>query len=79
MTTTRRKPAIKGVRFLTQAEGRELLDRRTRETLGLSAEEFIAAWESGALDDYPDHVEIMRLAMLIPFATLPDAPDAQGA
>ena len=78
MTTVRGKRSIEGVRFLTQAEGRELLNRRTQETLGMTAEDFIAAWNNGAFDNDPNHIEIMRLAMLIPFATIPDYPNEHG-
>jgi hypothetical protein len=52
---------------VSQAEGRELLDRLAHETVGMSGDEFAAAWETGAFDDDPDRPEVMRLVMLLPF------------
>lgn len=43
------------IRELSRAEGVALLERQTRRVLGMSAKEFIEAWESGALDDHPNH------------------------
>lgn len=49
-------------------EGHTILDRAARRYLGMSAEEFIAAWNAGKFDDDPDRPEVMRVAMLLPFA-----------
>ena len=54
-----------GVVELTREEGREMLDKRTRRMLGMSLEEFEAAYEAGTL---PDRSEVLHLVMLLPFA-----------
>ena len=53
----------------TAEEGRAILDRAARRYLNMSAEEFIEAWNAGKFDDNPDRPEVMRVAMLLPFAT----------
>lgn len=50
-------------------EGRAILDRAAQHYLGMSAEEFIEAWNGGKFDDNPDRPEVMRVAMLLPFAS----------
>lgn len=56
---------------LTYEEGRELLDAAARRKLGMSGDEFLAAWDAGTLDvDGPDHVAIVHVSGLIPFARL---------
>ncbi len=61
---------IAGVRVLTPAEGRALLDRQTRRVLGMSAEEFLARWDAHEIDttNPETHGAIMGLVGLIPFA-----------
>lgn len=55
-----------GVVELDQAEGRAMLDERTRRLLGISLEEFEARYEADELDlDNPD---VLHLIMLLPFA-----------
>lgn len=49
-------------------EGREIVDRAARRYLNMSGEEFVAAWDGGAFDSDPDRPEVMRVAMLLPFA-----------
>lgn len=66
--TTDRETAADQVRELSREQGVALLDRQTRRALGMSAEEFIRAWQAGRFDDDPDQPELMRLAALIPFA-----------
>jgi hypothetical protein len=51
---------------VTVEEGWEILEKRSRETLGISAREFIERWEAGDIED-PDRSEILSLAFLIPF------------
>lgn len=53
---------------LTHDEGWKLLDEQARRYLGLSAEEFIRAWDSGELDpnDPCGHSAVMGVAMLLP-------------
>lgn len=55
------------IRELTPEQGRQLLDDKARQYLGMSGEEFRARWEAGeiAADDEPD---VMRVAMLLPLA-----------
>lgn len=49
-------------------EGHAILDRAARHYLGMSADEFVDAWNSGKFDDDPDRPEVMRVVMLLPFA-----------
>jgi hypothetical protein len=55
-----------GVVELTREEGREFLGKKTRETLGMSLDEFEAAYDTGQLDVQRPEVE--HLVMLLPFA-----------
>lgn len=55
------------VRFLTDDEGREILDCAARRYLKLSGEEFVRAWEAEEFED-PDASEAQRVAMRLPFA-----------
>ena len=55
-----------GVVELTREEGRRMLDERTRQVLGMSLEEFEAAYEAGTLD--LDRSDVIGLIMLLPFA-----------
>jgi hypothetical protein len=52
---------------MSAEEARELLDRQARRHLGMSGEEFVAAWFAGHFADDPDRPEVMRVAMLLPF------------
>ena len=56
------------IRELTREEGRELLDCEARRYLGMSADEFIQAWESGKFADNADQSDVMYVALLLPFA-----------
>jgi hypothetical protein len=51
---------------LTRAEGRAMLGERTRRELGMSLEEFEAAYDAGTLDTERD--DVIGLIMLLPFA-----------
>ncbi len=55
-----------GVVELTREEGRRMLDERTRRELGMTLEEFEAAYDDGTLDMERDAV--IGLVMLLPFA-----------
>ncbi len=66
MPDTKSVPGIEVVEA-TREEGREMLDRATREVLNISAEEFLAKWDTGEYED-ADNPSITRGAMLIPFA-----------
>lgn len=62
---------VERIQFLADEEGRQLFDTSARRTMGTSGEEFIRrrhAGECAEIADDADHPEIMRLAMLIPFA-----------
>jgi hypothetical protein len=65
-TTT--KVTTEHIRELTREEGWALLDREARRYLGMSADEFIQAWESGKFADNPDQSDVMYVALLLPFA-----------
>lgn len=54
------------VRETSREEGRKLLDRAARE-MGMSGEEFAAAWDRGELRDSEDP-RVVRISMLLPFA-----------
>ena len=56
------------IKEVSAEEGHAILDRAARRYLNMSAEEFIAAWNAGQFDDNPDRPEVMRVAMLLPFA-----------
>jgi hypothetical protein len=53
---------------LSPEEGKRLLDEQARRYLGMSGQEFVRAWSEGRFDDNPDRPEVMRVAMLLPFA-----------
>ena len=58
--------AVPGVSELSRAEGRELVDRRSRQLLGLSLDDFEKRYEAGKLD--MGDPKVQRLAILLPFA-----------
>ena len=60
------KEILPGVVELTLEEGRAMLDERCRAELGISVDEFLAAYDRGEIDhcDSPGG----DLIMLIPFA-----------
>ena len=55
-----------GVVELSREEGREMLDERTRRELGMTLEEFEAAYDAGKLD--LSQSDVIGLVMLLPFA-----------
>jgi hypothetical protein len=55
-----------GVVELTREEGRAMLGERTQRVLGMTLEEFEAAYDAGKLD--MDSPEVEQLVMLLPFA-----------
>ena len=61
------KPKRKHPDELTREEGWQLLDREARRYLGMSAAEFLRAWDAHEFPD-PDVPEVLSVAMLIPFA-----------
>ncbi|MGO9080449.1 MAG: hypothetical protein ACLQDY_15630 [Streptosporangiaceae bacterium] len=63
MTT---ETSVPGVVELSRDEGRKMLDERTRRVLGMSLEEFEAAYDAGTLD--LDRSDVIGLTLLLPFA-----------
>lgn len=61
------KVSLPPIKELTAEEGRELFDRAARRYLNMSGDEFIRAWDAGEFDD-PEQPDVIRVAMLIPFA-----------
>jgi hypothetical protein len=55
------------IRELTPEQGKQLLDDKARQYLGMSGEEFRARWEAGEIDA-DDEPDVMRVAMLLPLA-----------
>lgn len=53
---------------LDEEQGRALFERACQRELGVSAEEFLAACDSGDLPDDWDLPAIQRLEFLLPFA-----------
>ena len=53
---------------VSRAEGLALLEAQTQKWLGMSARDFIAAWQDGKFRDEHEHPEAVRLAMMIPLA-----------
>jgi hypothetical protein len=53
--------------LLSQEERWEIFDRQSRRYLGMSGEDFLRAWDAGAMPD-PDRPEVMRVVMLLPLA-----------
>jgi hypothetical protein len=53
---------------LTADEGRTFFDERCRELLGVSGAEFLEAYDSGRVWDWPRSEQVTELAMLLPFA-----------
>jgi hypothetical protein len=65
----RETPQTNGyVRELSRDEGRELFDRKARQYLGVSGDDFIRGLEAGEYGDPDERPEVMRLIMLLPFA-----------
>lgn len=50
------------VKYLSVEEGRQLLDRDARRIFGISGEDFVRLYRSGALNE--EHTNVMRLGML---------------
>ncbi len=55
-----------GVVELSREEGRAMLGERTRRVLGMTLEEFEAAYDAGTLDS--GRSDVIGLVMLLPFA-----------
>lgn len=55
------------VEEISTEDGRKMLNERTLDRLGISAEDFLARLDRGEYDNTDDEA-ILRLAMLAPFA-----------
>ncbi len=55
------------VREATPEEGRELFNQAAHRNLGISGDEFLRRWDSGAYLD-SDDPKVSAVAVLIPFA-----------
>jgi len=55
-----------GIMQLSRDEGRAMLDERTRRVLGMTLEEFEAAYDAGTLD--LTRSDVIGLTILLPFA-----------
>jgi hypothetical protein len=51
----------------TADDGRQLFDARAKDLLGISGDDFIDGWDRGEFRA-DDRLEVMKLAMLLPFA-----------
>lgn len=53
---------------VSRDQGYDWLDQLTREYLGLTARDFMAAWREGKYRDEHEYPEAVRLSMMIPLA-----------
>ena len=54
-------------RSLTEEEAREVQQKLARTNFGMSLDEFVEAWRTGAFDnDRESHNNVVSLAMLVP-------------
>ena len=58
----------RGFDVITIEEGRALLDEEARESLGMSGDEFVAAYETGTIWSEADEFAVARLVMILPLA-----------
>ncbi len=56
------------VQIVDQTDGKRVLDEEARRYLHISADEFIRRWDAGEYAANADRPEVMRVAMLLPFA-----------
>lgn len=55
------------VEEMTVEQGRAMLGGLAHDTLGISADEFLARLDAGAYDDV-EREDVLRMVMLVPFA-----------
>ena len=68
MSVTEPADLLAALREVSSEEGWAMLDQQARRYLNISGEEFVRAWEAGEFDERADTPEVMRVALLIPFA-----------
>lgn len=57
------------VKYISQKQGVKLLDKQARKYLNMSGEEFLRKLDAGEfLDDRCCNINVIRVAMLAPFA-----------
>jgi hypothetical protein len=56
-----------GTISVTRSEGYKILDRQAQKYLGMSGDEFAIKYRTGQIPD-PDRSEVVRVAMLLPYA-----------
>lgn len=61
------KAAQNGTVYVTRSEGHKILDRQAQKYLGMSGDEFARKYRAGQIPD-PDRSEVVRVAMLLPYA-----------
>jgi hypothetical protein len=62
-----RRPRLPKVELLSPEEARALFDENARRELGMSGDEFIAAWDRGDFNFDPDYSDAVgHLWMLMP-------------
>ena len=54
--------------MLSRSEGLALFDRQARAELGVSGKTFIWRWNAGRYAKQANRPEVVRVAMLLPFA-----------
>ncbi len=72
MATTSRSTTSRAKRkreeFIGIEEGWEILEEQAQKHLGMSAKEFVRAWNAGEFPDPDRRPEVMRVVALLPFA-----------
>lgn len=58
-------PEESSIQTMTREESERLLDRQARKFLGMSGEEFARQFRAGEIE-YPDRLDVARVAMLLP-------------
>ena len=57
-----------GIEKATPKEGKAILDAAAKRSLKMSGEAFVAKWDSGGFNGDSDRPEVVRVAILLPFA-----------
>ena len=65
--SVRRRPATRGVKYVTRRQGHRILDRQARKYLGMTGDEFVRRYRAGDVEGL-DRSNVTRVAMLIPLA-----------
>lgn len=68
MVPTASRNGLPRIKTLSRSEGFALLDREARAELGVSGKTFIQRWNAGRYAKRACRPEVVRVAMLLPFA-----------